>query len=470
MASSKPRTPGFRLLLVILVGLLLAIPLLAVYGLVFDRQSQSETARNSIAAGWGGSQVLAGPVLVIPYSAESVETETINGRPVSRTVVTERELFLSPDQHRLATRLRPEVRAKSIYTSVLYSADMVGSARFALPADLPRYGVARAALRLDRAEIRFGIRDSRGLQSGATATLGGRPVALLPGKGLNATGGSGFFGFANWDGEGELELAYRYRLHGSRSLGLVPRGGSTDWTVESRWPHPSFVGNFLPAERRVSGDGFTARWGVPNLALGQALVLTEDPGEPSTDFASPYSLRDMPADVGRGSSVAVVTLFEPVDLYAQVNRAVKYGFLFIGFTFLAFLMFDIVGGARVATAEYLLTGAGLVLFFVLLLAFAEVTGFTAAYLIAAGAIIGLLTAYSAAVLSSRRRALFIGALLVALYALLFVLLNLEAYSLLIGSVLVFAALAAVMYATRAIDWSAVRSGDETGVPGETEGA
>ena len=133
----------------------------------------------------------------------------------------------------------------------------------------------------------------------------------------------------------------------------------------------------------------------------------------------------------------------------------KYGFLFIGFTFLAFFLFDVVGGARVAAAEYLLTGAALVLFFVLLLAFAEVIGFTPAYLLASAAIIGLLTAYSAAVLRTWKRARFIGALLVGLYALLFVLLNLEAWSLLIGAVLLFVALAGVMYATRRVDWSAV---------------
>jgi inner membrane protein len=134
--------------------------------------------------------------------------------------------------------------------------------------------------------------------------------------------------------------------------------------------------------------------------------------------------------------------------------------LFIGFTFLAYLMFDVIAGARVAAAEYLLTGAGLVLFFVLLLAFAEVVGFMWAYLIAAGAITGLLTAYSAAVLKSWLRARFIGALLVGLYATLYVLLNLEAYSLIIGSLLLFVALAVVMWATRAIDWGARRETKE----------
>ncbi len=116
-------------------------------------------------------------------------------------------------------------------------------------------------------------------------------------------------------------------------------------------------------------------------------------------------------------------------------------------------MFDIIGGVRVSGVEYLLMGAAIVLFFVLLLAFAEVIGFTAAYILASLAIAGLNTAYSAAVLGSWKRGYFIGGLLAGLYAVLYILLGLEAFSLMIGSLLLFAALAAVMYATRRIDWS-----------------
>src|SRR5256885_1350771 len=152
------------------------------------------------------------------------------------------------------------------------------------------------------------------------------------------------------------------------------------------------------------------------------------------------------------AQTAQISLIQPVDPYSQVNRATKYGFLFIGFTFLALLMFDVIGGVRVSAVEYLLMGAALVLFFVLLLAFAEVIGFTPAYVLASAAIAGLNTAYSAAVLGSWRPARFIGGFLIGLYAVLYILLSLEAYSLLIGSLLLFAALAGVMYATRRIDW------------------
>lgn len=462
-AVRKERSPGIKLLLASLIGLALVIPLMMVYALVWDRQSQSETAQTSINAGWGGPQVLAGPVVVVPFRTTETQNETgSDGKTTTRTVEVEKLLYISPVQNDVATSIKPEERRKSIYRSVLYEAQVKGAATFALPADLPRFGVTADKLIWDRAELRMGASDARGLTTGGTLKANGQALAVQPGKGPGATGGQGFFAFVPWTGEGTLAVDYAFGLRGSRSLSLVPRGGQTKWDVTSPWASPSFGGAFLPEKPQVSDKGFKASYTVDKLALGQAPVATDDQGPPVIDTGAPdgpSSRIGITADgVGASSGQALavtVGLIEPVNLYSKVDRSVKYGFLFIGFTFLAFLLFDVVGGARVAAAEYLLTGAGLVLFFVMLLAFAEVIGFTAAYLLASAAIIGLLSAYSAAVLKSWRRGRFIGALLVGLYALLFVLLNLEAWSLVIGSVLLFGALAGVMYATRKVDWSAV---------------
>jgi inner membrane protein len=464
------RSPGWKLFLAGIIGIVLVIPLMMVYALVWDRQEQSNVAQSSIAAGWGGPQVVVGPVLVIPYTASSVETVDENGRQTTRTVQVTKELYLSPETNAIKTNLKPDRKKKSIYESVLFVAENSGTARFALPADFARYGIARDALNLSGAELRFGISDARGLQKDSKVVVNGKSLELQPGKGLAASGGSGFFSFIEWDGVTPLEVTYNFAIRGNKSLTMVPRGGETTWDVKSAWPSPSFAGDFLPTKRDVKSSGFTSSHAVTNLALGQALVLTEDMGAPSpTDFnkydrMESMSVSEAPAvSVGGPSQAASIGLIEPVDLYSQVDRSVKYGFLFIGFTFLAFLMFDVIAGAKVAAAEYLLTGAGLVLFFVLLLAFAEVVGFMWAYLIAGGAITGLLTAYSAAVLKSWMRARFIGGLLVGLYATLYVLLNLEAYSLIIGSLLLFVALAVVMWATRAIDWGAKREVAEEAV-------
>ena len=313
---------------------------------------------------------------------------------------------------------------------------------------------------LGRAELRFGLSDPRGLGSNPSVSAGDKPLRLQPGSGSG--GGRGFFAWLDAAGlqDSPLSVTFAYEFRGNASLTLAPNAGETLWTVRSSWPSPSFAGDFLPTERSVTGTGFNAAYKIGNLALGRSLVSTGEPGAPPpVEQVGPPSRQPAATmDVTSTGAVqtAAISLIQPVDLYSQVNRATKYGFLFIGFTFLALLMFDVIGGVRVSAVEYLLMGAALILFFVLLLAFAEVIGFAAAYVLASAAIAGLDTAYSAAVLGSWRRAGFIGGLLVGLYAVLYVLISLEAYSLLIGSLLLFAALAGVMYATRRIDWGAPR--------------
>jgi inner membrane protein len=455
------RTPGFKLFLTIVVGLVLTIPLFSVWLLVYDRQTQSEEAQRSITEGWGGPQAMTGLVLVIPYRATATETVVENGQSVTRSRDVMRELTLAPETIEMSTDVRPELRKRSIYEAVVYDAKVAGRARFAFPPDLARTGVTPDKMDMTRAELRFGLSDPRGLGANPRVSADGQPLRLQPGGGSG--GGRGFFAWIDATNlnSAPLDVDFAYDFRGNAALSLAPQAGDTRWTVRSSWPSPSFGGDFLPGARSVSDKGFDATYRVGNLALGRSLLSTGEAGASNVieRVAPPsrtaYAAAGPAADIGPVQT-AQISLIQPVDLYSQVNRATKYGFLFIGFTFLALLMFDLIGGVRVSAVEYLLMGAALVLFFVLLLAFAEVIGFTPAYVLASAAIAGLNTAYSAAVLGSWRRAAFIGALLVGLYAVLYILLSLEAYSLLIGSLLLFGALAGVMYATRRIDWGARR--------------
>ena len=455
----RERSPGGKLGIAVLIGLLLTIPLFSIYLLNWDRQNQSETASTSIVEGWGGPQTIAGPVLVIPYQAQTTETVEQNGKQVTKTSTVWKELVLSPETAMLDTKIAPERRKRSIYEAVVYETTLTGKARFVMPSDLERIGVPVSSLVFARAEIRFGLSDARGLFGSPPAVrIGDKALKLEPGHGLGATNGSGFFAWIDATAlpTGPLVADFDYRFRGSESVTLAPRAGDTTWKVTSPWPSPSFQGGFLPTTRTVSDKGFTATYRVGNLALGQSLVNASDNAvQLASGRKDSYSVQTN--DGGTSTGIASINLVQPIDVYSQVNRATKYGFLFIGFTFLALLMFDVIGGVRVAGVEYLLVGVGLVLFFALLLAFAEVIGFTFAYVVASAGIIGLITAYSAAVLKSWKRAGYIGGLLTALYAVLYILLSLEAYSLLIGSLMLFAALAGVMYVTRKLDWGAPRA-------------
>lgn len=453
-ASEDTKSPGRKLLFAILIGLALAIPIFSVWLLVYDRQSQSQAAAASITEGWGGAQAMSGPVLVIPYRQTTAETSTTSGTAVTRTQEVVRELTLEPEAVELATRIDPQLRKRSIYEAVVYDATASGAARFAFPTDLARYGVDPAKLDLGRAELRFGLSDPRGLGANPKVGVDGRSLKLQPGGGSGP--GKGFFAFVDASGltGKSMLVTFDYAFRGNGSLTLAPHAGDTHWKVTSAWANPSFGGSFLPGARRVDGKGFAADYRIGNLALGRSLVSTDDKGKSNITKSAPSPMADGEIIASDdGPDLASIGLIQPVDLYSRVDRATKYGFLFIGFTFLALLMFDIIGGVRVTAVEYLLMGAAIVLFFVLLLAFAEVIGFTAAYIVASVAIAGLNTAYSAAVLGSWRRGYVIGGLLIGLYAMLYILLGLEAFSLLIGSVLLFVALAGVMYATRRIDWS-----------------
>lgn len=440
-ASSPARKIGWA----IFIGLLLSIPLFSVWLMVYDRQSQSRAATDAITAGWGGRQILSAPIIAVPYR------QAITAAPVAGTATPpqRQEIAVAPEGLDMTTQIVPEIRRKSIYEAVVYVARVKGTAVYGLPGDIGRGGIDIERGEFDRAELRFGISDPRGVGANPRVSVNGQILRLQPGGGSGP--GTGFFAWLDASAlkGGQLKIDFSYDLRGSDGLALLPSAGTTQWALDSSWPSPSFGGGFLPARRSVSDSGFDATYTIGNLATGRTIAELRDVGagdRMSREVTSPSS-------GGEISAGADVQLVRPVDFYSRVDRSAKYGFLFIGFTFLALFLFDVVGGARVAAIEYLLTGAGLVLFFVLLLAFAEIIGFTAAYVLAAAAITGLVTAYSAAVLISWRRAQFIGGLLVALYALLYVLLSLEAYSLLIGSLLLFVALAGMMYVTRNVDWS-----------------
>jgi inner membrane protein len=421
------------------LGVSLLIPLSLVWALVAERSSRRDTVAKEITESAGGPQTVGGIVLDLPYEVGERQADGVV-RPVTRVA------HAFPEKLSIDARLTPEVRYRSHFGITVYRTTVRLSGSF-VPPDLARLGADATAIHWDRAAITVEIPDLRGVSAVSPLTFGDRTVTLEPLAAPSLVFASGIHGRTPLaPGTGPIPFSMELTLAGSESLRFVPAGKATDVKLASPWPSPSFGGAFLPTSQSVSGDGFQAAWQVSYLARPF----------PNTWLAGNTNRVQLTSQ--RAGALFGVNLLETVDHYHKVERAVKYGLLFVLLTFTVFLLWEILRSLRLHPVQYLLIGAALVVFYLLLLSLAEHVRFASAYAIAAGATVALVAAYSGSVLREGLAGAFgIGAWLSAAYGVLFVLLQLEDLALLVGSVFVFLVLAAVMFLTRRIDWSDMRA-------------
>jgi len=420
----------------------LQIPLLMIHGLVYERGARHRAVVEELSRSSYGRQAFAGPVLLLPYT--EIEEAVLDGRRVERHRI-ERVLRLYPDHEAIESTAGVEIKSRGLFKARVFDWHATLRGEFVL--------AAAPALERARPDSRvvFGtpllaalLTDPRGL--GATPTLdwNGANVALARGSGLSPAinGVHAALPPIEWTPGLRLPYALSIAVHGTESLSIVPLAADTRVHMQSAWPHPSFGGQFLPSPEpaRGTGPGFDARWTVSALASSaqQQLQAWIDGVNRCADLACVEHVE--------------VRFIEPIDIYALSDRAVKYGFLFIASTFACFLLFELLKRLRIHPAQYLLVGLALATFFLLLLGLSEHIPFAAAYLVAAAACIALLGYYLSTVLGSVRRGLSFAVMVTALYGALYGLLVSEDNALLLGSLLVFALVAAAMILTRELDW------------------
>jgi inner membrane protein len=420
------RSVTLKLVTVCVLILVLLIPVSMVQSLIREREWRQQEVVDEINAKWGRVQTIAGPILSIPYYW-TVADKT--GKPIRVT----RYLHVLPDSVRVEATVTPQVRYRGIYQAVLYHTRLVIDGRFPHPTvDGTRVPVD--GMLWESAFVAIGITDMRGIRKAIEGTFDGRALSLEPGvenADVLAAGVSGAVGLnAKMPGH---PFRFVLELNGSQALSFVPVGRTTTVTATSSWPDPSFTGAFLPVERTVSPTGFTARWNVLHLNRNY----------PQSWTGSGHKLDD---------SAFGVRLFTPVDVYQKTMRTAKYALMFIVFAFMAFFLSEIMVRRRVHPVQYLLVGLAIILFYTLLLSVSEHTAFGTAYLVASSAVLSLIAAYAKTILKSSAVAATVGGILAVLYGYLYILLQLEDFALLMGSIGLFVVLALVMFMTRKIDW------------------
>ena len=450
-------------LVLLVVLLLLCIPLGQIESLIGARGQSANDAARELAATYVGPQTLLGPLLQVPYVErwQTIEHSEKEGRP-DKVVEhsAEHVALLFPRQWSLDGELTPEERYRGLFTVLFYRLSGAAQGSFA-PFDasqLPR-GEKDSRLDIGTPVLTLRVSDLRGLQGAPRLTVAGQELAFQrQADGLNPRNplASGVHAPLS----GTALLAFRagqpmpftldLTLLGQQTLGVVPLGDDTDAHLRSSWPHPSFGGRFLAAERTVSEQGFDARWRIAALTSQAREQLRE---LAASTYAASSGIERL--DRLDGVESFDVSFVQPVNVYSMADRAVRYGFLFIALTLMAVFMVELFARLRLHPVQYTLVGLSIAVFFLLLIALSEKIGFAAAYAGAAGASVALLAAYFSAVLRSARRALMLAGFVAILYAALYGLLASENNALLLGALLVFAMLAALMLATRHTDWWAL---------------
>lgn len=401
-------------------------------GLIFERESTQNTAIEEVSSKWGEEQTISGPFITIPYYRYIKE---FSKKDSSEKITQIKEfIHILPSELKISGSINPEKRNRGIYEIVVYNSKLNISGSFK-KIDLSTLEIQKQNILLDKAEFVVGIDDLRGIEKQVNLNWNSKQISFNPGVSSKDVVGSGINAVISIDSNDSLSYKFDLSLDlkGSQLLYFTPLGKITDVNLKSNWSNPSFNGAFLPDSRTVNNKGFTANWNVLHLNRNYPQMWLNDH----------YSISE---------SSFGIDLILPVDNYQKSYRSIKYAILFIVFTFLVFFFIEVLNKVFIHPIQYILVGVALIVFYTLLLSISEHIHFNLAFILSSISTLLLISGYVLAILKSKKLTYLISGILIILYSFIFVIIQLQDYSLLIGSIGIFIILCLVMYFSRKIDW------------------
>ena len=427
---------------IILIGvliLILLIPLAMIRGLISERSETASEATTEVQNKWSSSQLVTGPFISIPCYENYEETYYENGATKIRVKKVKNYIHILPELLDITGNVETEELSRGLYDIVVYKTPLVLKGKFIIPEHFETT-ILPEDIALQHATLNLGISDLRGISEQITVDWGKETLQFNPGLPSDFILSSGVSSVLpqhqKLQAGDSIEFSIQLQLKGSESIQFSPFGKTTQIHLTSNCTTPRFTGAFLPENREITNSGFTADWKVLNLNRNYPQVFT----------SNQYHNEEELSSFG-------VNLLLPVQQYQQSMRSVKYASLIIILTFVISFFVEVMQKKNIHPFQYLLIGLGLCLFYTLLIAISEHLGFNLAYLISAIMTIILLTLYMRGILKIRKTAFTIGGLLALLYLYIFVLIQMETYALLAGSLGLFIILAVIMYYSQKINWN-----------------
>lgn len=454
----------FKIVIVGLLAILLYVPLGMIHATIWERMHYREEAVRSITADSVSEQVVVGPVLVVPYT-ETWEDESFDAslnKTVRRQLSANKKHYIYPNEMQIMGNIDTDQRYRGIHKVLVYTGHHKITGDFMLPelSSMVQKDNPKAVISLaETPYISMGLSDTRGLQNFPKLKWDEQTIEFKQGSKLSSfqRGIHAGLNDVNLASARQVKFKIDLDLDGIEKLSFAPIAKNNQVTLSSNWPHVQYGGRFLPSPKgRVNTDqSVSANWNISSLSSNaqQQMTRLENAGN-----AANVAHGASPAEDGSPTSSASpidifsVSYIEPVNIYSQADRAVKYGLMFVALTFAAFFLFEVLKQLPIHPVQYTLVGLALVIFFLLLISLSEKISFVLAYLIASTACILLIGIYLANVLRDWKRGVGFGFALTVLYGILFGLLNSENNAMMMGSLLLFAVLSGIMLATRKVDW------------------
>lgn len=413
---------------------ILMIPVIMIDGVISERRYSRDEVVHEVTSSWGYNQKLIGPWIVVPYDYHWRETDK-DGKVLVRK--TTRYAWFLPESLDVTGKQTTEVRYRGIYKVPLFRAELNFSGGFSKP-NLSAWAADPSDVQWDNCHLVFRVSDVRAVVSRTFLQWNEQNLEFQPGSGESAGNFPGIHVPLNGSMFGDSnKFSFSLDLQGSDGLFFAPFGRDTRVVLTGNWPDPSFKGQWLPKERKITAEGFQAEWKIPFLGRNYPEKWVIGQGIENQIEATAFGLN----------------LHVAIDEYRMAQRSVKYSILFLVLLFAVLWLFEVHAKIGVHPMNYLFVGAAVCLFYLLELSLAEHLGFDTAYLLASIMIILLVSGYCASVLASVARASVVAFVLALLYGYLHVVLVNQDYALLMGSLGLFVTLATVMYVTRKINWS-----------------
>lgn len=418
---------SFKMIIISGLAILLLIPSFLIQDIIRERIDLSEKVKNELYMQWGGKQVVSGPVLNVPF------TYSVLGDYNQPAGEREGIAHFLPETLEMNGELFPQTRKRGIYKVVVYEARLRLTGNFS-PPDISSMDVQNARYNWDAAYFTIGISDMRGIKNLPELTINGENYKVEPGVADADLFQSGMTIKArSVPLEKPMNFEIELVMNGSEDISVEALGKTSKVSMKSGWTEPSFTGGFLPTDRQVTAQGFTADWLVTHL----------NRNFPQQWIDRRYNTHE---------AVLGVQLLIPVDHYQKSMRSVKYAILFIALNFIIFIFIEIRSKTRIHPFQYSMVAFALLLFYVLLTSIGEQIGFNLAYLVSAIAVTLLISWYAYSILKNKRMAIWVTLLQTGLYLFLFTILQLQDYALLAGSIGLFVILAIIMRASQKIRW------------------